>query len=73
MLIVLTDGANEDWKLNNIYDFLGNTGTFTLEHRLCDETPIVTRGGYFNSEHIFYRSIQSNNYGISYGIRPVLW
>ena len=46
--ILLTTGASEATKLQNIYDIAGNAWEWTLEYSGSNEWPCACRGGCYN-------------------------
>ena len=49
---IVATGSNEDWCINNIYDFAGNVLEWTQERRknIIDSESMVFRGGYFDND-----------------------
>ena len=75
--IVLTAGASEETKLQNIYDIAGNLYEWTLEFEGINY-PCVSRGGsYYNSASVNYAMCHINNTTSNYnsylGFRVGLW
>ena len=64
--ILLTTGSSENFKLNNIYDIIGNVNEWTLEYTK-KSPPCVYRGGALNASTItiFNNRTQYSNVGNS--------
>ena len=75
---ILTSGASDKIKLQNIYDMPGNSWEWTLEKTNETNNPCTHRGGgYVDKSTKYpanYRSVGSINYNLDYlGFRVVLF
>ena len=59
--ILLTTGATEATKLQNIYDIAGNVWEWTLEKNTDENTPCTFRGGAFDGDGLNF--VASYRYG----------
>ena len=76
--ILLTTGAAEVTKLQNIYDIAGNVSEWTLEKTSTNKYPCANRGGYYCDKgptlSAGYRNLGDKSYSFSYfGFRISLY
>ena len=75
--VLLTTGASEETKLQNIYDMAGNVWEWDLEKSFNDSCPIVNRGGSYDYKGNYsasYRGIDSpRNRGDIIGFRIAIY
>ena len=69
--ILLTTGATEATKLQNIYDIAGNVWEWTLENTANESYPCANRGGDYGNRGIDYPAGCRDNLAINYNIGSV--